>query len=145
MQHEYEVLIDWGGIEQLVEITIDEPDSFLKIRETLNRIGIASKKEKVLYPSCHILHKKGRYYIVHFKEMFALEGKAFDMTLDDMIRRNTIARLLEQWKLCKIVSKDELPVTNLSNIKIVPYKEKDQWVIKHKYRMLSDRLKSQSA
>lgn len=145
MQHEYEVLIDWGGIEQLVEITIDEPDSFLKIRETLNRIGIASKKEKVLYPSCHILHKKGRYYIVHFKEMFALEGKAFDMTLDDMIRRNTIARLLEQWKLCKIVSKDELPVTNLSNIKIVPYKEKDQWVIKPKYRMLSDRLKSQSA
>ena len=144
MQHEYEILIDWTGPEQLLEISIDDPDSFLKIRETLSRIGVASKKEKILYPSCHILHKKGRYFVVHFKEMFALEGKPFDMTMDDLVRRNTIAKLLEQWGLCKVITKEALPTTNLSNIKVVPHREKHEWVIKPKYKMISDRLKKQS-
>lgn len=141
MQHEYEILVEWTGPEQLLEISIDDPDSFLKIRETLSRIGVASKKEKVLYPSCHILHKKGKYYLVHFKEMFALEGKPFDMTMDDLTRRNTIALLLEQWGLCKVIRKENLSTTNLSNIKVIPFREKKDWVIKQKYKMLSDRLK----
>lgn len=144
MQHDYEILIDWTGPEQLLEISIEDPDSFLKIRETLSRIGVASKKEKILYPSCHILHKKGRYFVVHFKEMFALEGKHFDMTMDDLVRRNTIAKLLEQWGLCKILSTEPIATTNLSNIKVVPHKEKHEWVIKPKYAMLSDRLRKQT-
>jgi hypothetical protein len=141
MQNDYEIIIEWTGLDQLLEVKIENPDSFLKIRETLCRIGVASKKEKILHPSCHILHKKGRYYIVHFKEMFALEGKTFDMSAEDLARRNTIAKLLEEWGLCKIISKHDLSTTNLSNIKIIPYKEKHLWTIKPKYAMLSDRTK----
>jgi len=141
--HEYEVLVEWTGPEQLLEITFDDPDSFLKIRETLSRIGISGKKEKILYPSCHILHKRGRYFIVHFKEMFALENKPFDMTMSDLVRRNTIAKLLEQWGLCQIISKGDLPTTGLNDIKIIPYSEKKNWIIRPKYAMLSDRKRAQ--
>lgn len=129
----------------MLEITLPDPESFLKIRETLTRIGIASKTEKVLYPSCHILHKRGRYFILHFKEMFELEGKPSSLSDDDIARRNTIAQLLEQWGLCVIINKQKLiQYSNIANIKIIPYKEKDSWVIKPKFRMLSDRKQQQS-
>jgi hypothetical protein len=140
MLHDYEIYYDWTP-EKLLEVTIEDPDSFLKIRETLTRIGIASKTEKILYPSCHILHKRGKYYIVHFKEMFALEGKPSDITVDDIVRRNTIAKLIEQWGLCTVVLKEQIAVTNMSNIKVIPHREKSQWVIKPKYKMLSDRIR----
>ncbi len=142
MENDYgfDVYVEWTPAN-LLEVTISEPDSFLKIRETLTRIGIASKKEQVLYPSCHILHKRGRYYIVHFKEMFAIEGKQSDITVDDLVRRNTIAKLLEQWGLCKVVL-ENVQTTNMSNIKVVPYSEKNKWTIKPKFQMLSDRMKA---
>ena len=129
----------------MLEITLPDPESFLKIRETLTRIGIASKTERILYPSCHILHKRGRYFILHFKEMFALEGKPSSLSHDDIARRNTIALLLEQWGLCVILNKGNLVnSTNIANIKIIPFKEKTLWVIKPKFRMLSDRKHQQS-
>ena len=141
MQNNYalDVYVEWTP-EKMLEVNITDPDSFLKIRETLSRIGIASKKEFILYPSCHILHKRGKYYIVHFKEMFALEGKQSDITVEDLVRRNTIAKLLEQWGLCKILQ-EEIPTTNMSNIKVVPYKEKSKWTFKPKFMMLTDRIK----
>lgn len=141
MQNNYalDVYVEWTP-EKMLEVTITDPDSFLKIRETLSRIGIASKKDFILYPSCHILHKRGRYYIVHFKEMFALEGKQSDITVEDLVRRNTIAKLLEQWGLCKVIQED-IPTTNMSNIKVVPYKEKSKWTFKPKFMMLTDRIK----
>ena len=116
-------------IENMVEVTLVEKDDFLKVRETLTRIGVASKKEKVLYQSCHILHKQGKYYIVHFKELFALDGKATDFSDNDMGRRNTVAKLLEDWELVKIVNKNmvEDPIVSLSQIKILSHKEKDDW------------------
>jgi Bacteriophage translational regulator len=141
--NEFDV-IDWTP-EELLEVNLSDPDSFLKIRETLTRIGIAAKKENILYQSCHILHKRGKYYIVHFKEMFALEGKPSDITLDDLIRRNTIAKLLEQWGLCKLVSGEQLQTTNMSNIKVIPHKEKNNWVVKPKYKMLSDRIREKNS
>lgn len=140
LNHDYAIYVEWNP-EQLLEIAISDPDSFLKIRETLTRIGIASKKENILYPSCHILHKRGKYYLVHFKEMFALEGKPSDITVEDVTRRNTIAKLLEQWGLCKVMETKELQTTNMSNIKVIPYKEKSKWTIKPKYKMLSDRMR----
>ena len=129
-------------INRLIEVELPEPDSFLKIRETLGRIGIASKKSNILYPSCHILHKRGRYFIVTFFEMFELEGKPNNMCDEDVARRNTIARLLEQWGLCTILNKHIMAsYANMTNIKIVSYKEKDKWEFRPKFRMVSDRRK----
>ena len=123
------------GVENLLEIILKEEDDFLKVRETLTRIGVASRKEKKLYQSCHILHKKGKYYIVHFKELFALDGKSTDFDENDLGRRNTIAKLLEEWGLIKIADKDrvEYPVAPLSQIKILPYNERDEWELVTKY------------
>jgi hypothetical protein len=122
-------------IEDLVEVTLDEKDDFLKVRETLTRIGLASKKDNTLYQSCHILHKQGKYYIVHFKELFALDGKETDLTENDIARRNTIVNLLAEWELVKIVNKDQTkePIVSMSQVKIIPYKEKDEWNLVTKY------------
>jgi hypothetical protein len=126
-------LIDWT-MDSLLEITIPEPDSFLKIKETLTRIGIASKKDDILYQSCHILHKRSRYYLVHFKELFALDGKDSDLTLSDIERRNTIAILLQDWGLLKIIDMTKTANrTSLSLIKILTFSEKANWVLQAKY------------
>lgn len=124
-------------LENMVEVLLCEKDDFLKVKETLTRIGIASKKEKVLYQSCHILHKQGKYYIVHFKELFALDGKDSDFSENDIARRNTIARLLEDWELVDIVNKDLIkePTVSLSQIKILSHKEKDDWELIPKYNI----------
>lgn len=124
-------------IEDLVEVTLNEKDDFLKVRETLTRIGVASKKEKILYQSCHILHKQGKYYIVHFKEMFSLDGKPTDFSENDIARRNTITNLLSDWGLLKIV-KEEMtkePTVSISQIKIVSHKEKNDWQLIPKYNI----------
>jgi hypothetical protein len=123
------------SIENLLEVRLKEEDDFLKVRETLTRIGVASRKEKKLYQSCHILHKKGKYYIVHFKELFALDGKSTDFDENDLGRRNTIARLLAEWGLVEIISKDmsEHPIAPLSQIKILSYTERDDWELVTKY------------
>jgi len=122
-------------LDSLVEVTLQKPDDFLKVKETLTRIGVASRKEKMLYQSCHILHKKGKYYIVHFKQMFVLDGKPTDFSEGDIARRNTIANLLAEWGLIKIVSKKmtETPTAPMSQIKIVSYKEKNDWKLVPKY------------
>ena len=124
-------------VDTLVEIRLGEEDDFLKVRETLTRIGVASRKDKTLYQSCHILHKQGKYYIVHFKELFALDGKPSNFTDEDKGRRNTICNLLVDWGLIKIVDpkQTEAPVTPLSQIKILPFKEKDQWTLVTKYNI----------
>ncbi len=124
-------------IETLLEVTIAEEEDFLKIKETLTRIGVASRKDKKLYQSCHILHKQGKYYIVHFKELFALDGKPSNFSDDDKGRRNTIATLLEEWGLIKIVDKirAENPKTPMNQIKVLPYKEKDDWELVTKYNI----------
>jgi hypothetical protein len=129
-------------IEDLVEVTLDQKDDFLKIRETLTRIGVASKKEKTLFQSCHILHKQGKYYIVHFKELFALDGKETDFSENDMARRNTIANLLEDWELLRIVDeyKTEEPTVSLSQIKILSHKEKGEWQLVPKYNIGSKKV-----
>tara|TARA_Y100000296_G_C5149088_1_gene245389 strand:- start:229 stop:606 length:378 start_codon:yes stop_codon:yes gene_type:complete len=116
----------------MLEVGLDEPDDFLKVRETLSRIGVASRKENKLYQSCHILHKQGRYYIVHFKELFALDGKPTNITANDLERRNTIASLLRDWGLICIIGEcgEKAP---LSQIKIISYKEKDDWILETKY------------
>jgi hypothetical protein len=118
-----------------IEITLDHPESFLKVKETLTRIGIASKKDNTLYQSCHILHKKGRYVICHFKELFALDGKSTDISENDIARRNTIAKLLQDWNLVKIIDEDieSLPNVALSQVKILSYKEKANWILSSKY------------
>ena len=122
-------------IENMLEISFSENDDFLKIRETLSRIGVASRKEQELFQSCHILHKRGKYYIVHFKELFKLDGKPTNIDESDIGRRNTIVSLLEQWKLLSILDKTkvESPKTPLSQIKIIPYKEKSEWKLTTKY------------
>ena len=121
----------------MVEVTLDQKDDFLKVRETLTRIGVASKKEKVLYQSCHILHKQGKYYITHFKELFALDGKPTDITENDIARRNTVANLLEDWELIKIVTKEQTkePTVSLSQVKIISHKEKADWELVPKYNI----------
>ena len=121
----------------MLEITLAEPDDFLKVRETLTRIGVASRKENKLFQSCHILHKQGRYYIVHFKELFMLDGKPNNFSEEDMGRRNAISNLLEEWGLVSLVEKDKSkdPVTSLSQIKILPFKEKDNWNLVAKYNI----------
>jgi hypothetical protein len=132
------IYYDWSPTK-LLEIQLPDPDSFLKIKETLTRIGVASKKDPILWASCAILHRQGKYYILHFKELFALDGKSSDISVDDIARRNTIAKLLEQWGLCKIVTTEQLHLTNLSNIKVIPYKEKQNWELRSKYTMRSER------
>jgi hypothetical protein len=124
-------------VNSLVEVMIGEEEDFLKIKETLTRIGVASRKEKKLYQSCHILHKQGKYYIVHFKELFALDGKPTNFSDEDIGRRNTIAMLLEEWDLIKIVEKElcEKVKTPLSQIKILPFKEKADWELVAKYNI----------
>ena len=118
----------------MLEIKLGEPDDFLKIRETLSRIGVASRKERKLYQSCHILHKQGRYYIVHFKELFALDGKATNLSQNDIERRNTITGLLEDWGLVEVLGLSE-PRAPLSQIKIISFKEKDEWTLETKYNI----------
>lgn len=126
-----------NSIESLLEIKLGEEDDFLKVRETLTRIGVASRKDKTLYQSCHILHKQGRFYIVHFKEMFALDGKPTNFSDEDKGRRNTIAALLEDWGLIKIAdsAKASAPRAPLNQIKILPFKEKDGWTLVPKYNI----------
>lgn len=123
------------NINDLIEVTLPEPDNFLKVKETLSRIGIASKKDRTLYQSCHILHKQGKYYVVHFKQMFLLDGKKSDFSEDDRARLNTIANLLDEWDLIRIVNENKTldPVAPLSQIKILSYKEKDEWNLVAKY------------
>ena len=119
-----------------LEVTLVEPDDFLKVRETLSRIGAASRKDKILYQSCHILHKQGRYFIVHFKELFALDGKQADLTDNDIERRNTIAKLLSDWGLVDILDKERYLMTApLSQIKVLSFKEKDEWTLQSKYNI----------
>jgi hypothetical protein len=126
------------SIIDLVEVTLNEKDDFLKVRETLTRIGVASKKDRILYQSCHILHKQGKYYIVHFKELFALDGKPTDISENDLSRRNAIVKLLEDWGLVAIVNKDKAenpPPIFLSQIKIISHKEKHDWDLVPKYNI----------
>jgi len=122
-------------VDELVEITFPEKDDFLKIRETLSRIGVASRKEQELFQSCHILHKRGKYYITHFKELFKLDGKSTSIDESDIGRRNTIVKLLEQWKLLSVVDESKIvePQAPLSQIKIIPFKEKKDWKLTTKY------------
>jgi hypothetical protein len=125
-------------IKDLVEITLSQEDDFLKVRETLTRIGVASKKDRTLYQSCHILHKKGQYYVVHFKELFALDGKPTDITENDLSRRNAIVKLLEDWELVKVVRKEQIETPApifLSQIKILSHKEKRDWQLVPKYNI----------
>ena len=120
--------------EQMLEVGLKEPDDFLKVRETLSRIGVASRKERKLYQSCHILHKQGRYFIVHFKELFALDGKDTNLSENDISRRNTIAKLLSDWGLVSIMGDIE-PQAPLSQIKVLSFKEKDDWILETKYNI----------
>ena len=127
--------IDFPGYMPL-EVTLEKPDDFLKVKETLTRIGVASRKDKVLYQSCHILHKQGKYYIVHFKELFALDGKQADLTDNDLQRRNTIAKLLVDWGLVKIIDqKNHYDMAPLSQIKIIAFKDKHEWDLQTKYNI----------
>lgn len=122
--------------DQMVEVILNEPDDFLKVRETLTRIGVASRKEKTLYQSCHILHKQGKYYIVHFKELFALDGKHANLTVNDVQRRNRITQLLADWGLITIVNVDKIvDIAPLNQIKVLSYKEKDEWTLETKYNI----------
>ena len=131
MEPEYQ----WSP-DKMVEILLSEPDDFLKVRETLTRIGVASRKEKKLYQSCHILHKQGKYYIVHFKELFALDGKKANLSLNDVQRRNRIVQLLGDWGLVSINSKESIAdVAPLSQIKVLAYKEKGDWTLESKYNI----------
>ena len=127
--------IKWS-IEDMLEVTIKQPDDFLKVRETLTRIGVASRKDKTLFQSCHILHKQGKYYIVHFKELFALDGKLATLSENDIQRRNTIAILLQDWALIDIVQKEKAEnKAPLSQIKVLPFKEKKEWTLSAKYNI----------
>ncbi|AFD03001.1 RegA endoribonulcease translational protein [Synechococcus phage metaG-MbCM1] len=122
--------------ENMIEVNLKEPDDFLKVRETLTRIGVASRKVKKLYQSCHILHKKGQYYIVHFKELFALDGKKANLSDNDVQRRNRIIKLLSDWGLVEIVKEDSIKgVAPLSQIKVIAYKEKGDWTLESKYNI----------
>jgi hypothetical protein len=126
-----------ANIDEMVECTLAEPDDFLKIRETLTRIGVASRKDKTLFQSCHILHKQGRYYIVHFKELFILDGKPTNFSENDQARRNTIANLLVEWNLIQLVNSEKTAtlVVPLNQLKILAYKEKEEWVLTAKYNI----------
>ena len=125
--------LNWGP-EDMLEVTLNEPDDFLKVRETLSRIGVASRKEKKLYQSCHLLHKKGKYYVVHFKELFALDGKKSSLPDNDIESRNTIAGRLSDWGLVGMVGEAE-PRAPLSQIKVLSFSEKDEWILETKYNI----------
>ena len=127
--------VSWSQ-DQMVEVTLNEPDDFLKVRETLTRIGVASRKERKLYQSCHILHKQGRYYIVHFKELFALYGKHDNLTANDVQRMNIITRLLADWGLISVVKAESVSdIAPLNQIKVVSYKDKGDWILEQKYNI----------
>ena len=121
--------------DQMLEVNLNEPDDLLKVRETLSRIGVASRKNKTLYQSCHILHKQGRYYIVHFKELFALDGKDTNISENDIARRNTIANLLSDWGLVKVPIGSSVESAPLSQIKVISFKEKNEWNLETKYNI----------
>ena len=130
-----EPTVQWSQ-DQMVEVLLNEPDDFLKVRETLTRIGVASRKEKKLYQSCHILHKQGKYYIVHFKELFALDGKHANLTPNDVQRRNRIARLLSDWGLISVVKEEAVvDIAPLNQIKVLAFKDKSEWVLEQKYNI----------
>jgi hypothetical protein len=127
--------VKWSP-DQMVEVTLNEPDDFLKVRETLTRIGVASRKEKKLYQSCHILHKQGRYYLVHFKELFALDGKHANLTVNDVQRRNRIIQLLADWGLIAVNNVSKIQdLAPLNQIKVLSYKDKDDWILETKYNI----------
>jgi hypothetical protein len=127
--------VNWSP-DMMVEVILNEPDDFLKVRETLTRIGVASRKEKKIYQSCHILHKQGRYYIVHFKELFALDGKHANLTINDVQRRNRITRLLADWGLITIVKEESIAdIAPLNQIKVLTYKDKNDWILEQKYNI----------
>ena len=127
--------VRWSA-DQMIEVTLNEPDDFLKVRETLTRIGVASRKEKKIYQSCHILHKQGRYYIVHFKELFALDGKHANLTVNDVQRRNRIIQLLCDWGLVTVINPENVTdIAPLNQIKVLAYKEKNEWILETKYNI----------
>ena len=127
--------VNWSP-DMMVEVLLNEPDDFLKVRETLTRIAVASRKEKKLYQSCHILHKQGRYYLVHFKELFALDGKHANLTVNDVQRRNRITKLLSDWGLISIVSEESVAdIAPLNQIKVLSYKDKGDWILEQKYNI----------
>jgi hypothetical protein len=135
MTQTIEPQVNWSP-DMMVEVTLNEPDDFLKVRETLTRIGVASRKEKKLYQSAHILHKQGRYYITHFKELFALDGKHANLTVNDVQRRNRIIRLLADWGLVTIIDQDKVvDIAPLNQIKVLPHKEKGEWILEQKYNI----------
>jgi hypothetical protein len=130
-----EPVINWNP-SMMVEVLLNEPDDFLKVRETLTRIGVASRKEKKLYQSCHILHKQGRYYLVHFKELFALDGKHANLTINDIQRRNMITQLLADWDLISVVNPSLIEdIAPLNQIKVLPYRDKGEWILEQKYNI----------
>jgi len=127
--------VNWAP-DMMVEVLLNEPDDFLKVRETLTRIGVASRKEKKLYQSCHILHKQGKYYLVHFKELFALDGKHANLTVNDVQRRNRITRLLADWGLITVVKQEAIAdIAPLNQIKVLSYKDKGDWILEQKYNI----------
>ena len=133
--------VKWSP-DQMVEVVLGEPDDFLKVRETLTRIGVASRKEKKIYQSCHILHKQGRYFLVHFKELFALDGKHANLTANDVQRRNRIAQLLSDWGLVSIVDSEKIKdIAPLNQIKVLAYKDKGDWILETKYNIASKKKK----
>lgn len=134
MTQSIEPQVNWSQ-EKMVEVKLNEPDDFLKVRETLTRIGVASRKEKKLYQSCHILHKQGKYYIVHFKELFALDGKKANLSVNDVQRRNRIIQLLVDWGLVSTVIDEVLDIAPLNQIKVIAYKEKSNWTLETKYNI----------
>jgi len=138
-----EAEVKWSQ-DQMVEVVLGEPDDFLKVRETLTRIGVASRKEKKIYQSCHILHKQGRYYLVHFKELFALDGKHANLTLNDVQRRNRIAQLLADWGLVGIVDADKIQdIAPLNQIKVLAFRDKQEWILETKYNIGSKKKRTE--
>ena len=137
-----EPIVKWSP-EKMVEVVLNEPDDFLKVRETLTRIGVASRKEKKIYQSCHILHKQGRYFLVHFKELFALDGKHANITVNDVQRRNRIAQLLADWGLIEIVDAERIKdIAPLNQIKVLSYKDKADWVLETKSNIVSKKKRT---
>ena len=135
--------VKWSS-DQMVEISLNEPDDFLKVRETLTRIGVASRKEKKIYQSCHILHKQGRYFLVHFKELFALDGKHANLTTNDVQRRNRIAQLLADWGLVEVLDEDQIKdIAPLNQIKVLAYRDKGDWILETKYNIGSKKKKNE--
>ena len=134
--------IKWSS-DQMVEISLNEPDDFLKVRATLTRIGVAARKEKKIYQSCHILHKQGRYFLVHFKELFALDGKHANLTSNDVQRRNRIAQLLSDWGLVEVLNTDQIKdIAPLNQIKVLAYRDKGDWILETKYNIGSKKKKN---